>query len=104
MKYKAKDMIDFLREIEDLDKVKATHCVEDILLFIREALLNGDDVELRNIGVLKIVNRPQRKIRAFNIKENKVIEKVVPARKVLKLRVSSIIKKELVGESGGGNE
>lgn len=104
MKYKTKDMIEFLREIEGLDKVQATHCVEDILLFIRETLLNGDEIELRNIGVLKTVLRPKREINAFDIKTNQVIKKTIPPRKILKLKTSSIIKKELIEESGGNNE
>lgn len=97
-------MIEFLREIEGLDKVQATHCVEDILLFIRETLLNGDEIELRNIGVLKTVLRPKREINAFDIKTNQVIQKTIPPRKILKLKTSSIIKKELIKESGGNNE
>lgn len=108
MKYKTKDMIDFLRDIENLDKVQATHCVEDILLFIRETLLNGDEVELKNIGVLKTTLLSARKVNAFDFTTNQAIVKNLPSRKVLKLRTSSVFKRDLntdeVVESGGSNE
>lgn len=108
MKYRAKDMADFLRDIEGLDKVKAAHCVEDILLFIKETLLNGDEVELRNIGVLKIVSRPARKVNIFDIKSNQPMIKTIAPRRVLKFRTSVALKNELkenkTVESGGDNE
>ena len=108
MKYKTKDMVDFLRDIEDLDKVQATHYVEDILLFIKETLLNGDEIEFRNIGVFKIVPRPARNVNIFDLKSNQSIIKTIPPRKVVRFKMSAALKRELnadgTTESGGSNE
>lgn len=108
MKYRTKGMVDFLKDIEGLDKVKATHYIEDILLFIKETLLNGDEIELKDIGVLKIVSRPARNVNVFDLKSNQPVIKTIPPRKVVKFKPSTILKRELnedrAIESGGSNE
>ncbi len=83
-------------------KLQQAHVAEVVtrtLDVIRDALVNGDTVELRNFGVFKIEIRKERIGRN---PKNPSVDIQIPARKVVKFRSGKEMKEQL--EAGGSTE
>lgn len=80
----------------------ARNVVENIFDAMVSCLLDGDSVLLPKIGTLKIVERPQRKVR------NPVsgVLNEIPARKLVKFKISKTLKAAINADdtAGANNE
>ncbi|RKY39885.1 MAG: integration host factor subunit beta [Candidatus Omnitrophota bacterium] len=90
-----KEIVSRISRDIDLPRQKVEKVVEGVLEIIRESLLKGEKVELRNFGVFKIRLRKERKRRNPRTGE----EVMVPAHKVVVFKPATEIKKKLKGIS-----
>ncbi len=76
----------------DITQMDALAAVQFTLDAIKNELLNGGNVELRNFGVLEVATRKQRIGRNPNVPS---VDICIPARKVIKFRMGKDFKDSL---------
>lgn len=76
---------------ERLHLSTAVKAVDGILRVIRETLAKGDDIHLRGLGTLSVIDRGPRPARHFSTGEPITI----PAHRTVKLRLSKELKDAL---------
>lgn len=85
------DMIQLVREKNNLTNAKATEVVNTLLDAMQEALLNGEEVRLQGVGTIEVRAR-----RARYARKPATGEQIwVPQRRTIGLKASSTIKKLL---------
>ncbi len=88
------ELIEALCDRTDFTRTQATHAVEGITQIIAEQLTKGNDVILRGLGTLKIVEAKEKVGR--NIKNGTPL--VIPAHNRIKFIPSKTIKESLTHE------
>lgn len=83
------DMIKLVAKEADLPIKKATLAVDSLLSAITDSLKKGEDVKLMNVGKLYVVNVPASE--RMNPRTREPVK--VPAHKVVRFKVSSVLKK-----------
>jgi nucleoid DNA-binding protein len=86
------ELIKSLRANESLGletKAQAERITNAVIEFVRQALLNGDNVRLANLGTFKVATSKERSGKAMGH------EYSVPERKTAKFAASTVLKKEL---------
>ena len=90
MKYTKKKMADDIARRCNVKKFEAKDAVNAIIDVLSEALIAGDEIQLRRLGTFKIKDTPSRIGR--NIQQGIPIE--IPPTKMIKFKVS----RSLIGE------
>lgn len=84
-----KDIAETIADECNLKKYEAKRAVDAIISIMKEAITNGEDIELRGLGTFKVKDTPQRKGR--NIQKGTLVD--IPATKMIKFKCSkSLIK------------